>query len=351
VGLDAAVGLAGVVPWFAALVWWWRSTRGHGHWQHLVDAQLLNEVSQPNASGAQMPLLILGVVLGVLITTALAGPSWRTQSVPLFRNLTARVVVLDLSPSMMSVDAAPNRLTLAKSIVTTVLRDAAGRQLGLVVFAGDAFTVAPLTRDAATLLHLLHSVETTTLPRSGARVDLGLRQAAQVLKAADVARGDVFLVGDSSGDERARNAAHDLHSMGFPVSVVAVGTKQGGPVRLNNGRLAMKNNEVLVTRIDTEAMEQLANSGQGGFRTAHDLEDIKQLAGLGASQRSETASIPQTKQVPVDDGYWFVLALLPLAALLFRRGCGMEKPVGQDWNLNSNRLLRATDVEALMNPF
>jgi len=111
-----------LLPWFAALYWWWRSTQGHGRWQHLVDAHLLSEVTQPAARGAQKPLLILGIVLGVLISTALAGPSWRTPSAPLFRDLTARVVILDLSPSMMSFDATANRLALAKSIVTTLLQ-------------------------------------------------------------------------------------------------------------------------------------------------------------------------------------------------------------------------------------
>lgn len=309
-----------LAPWLGAFWWWFRSSRGTGPWQRHIDADLIEHVTVPGPRTAHRSLIVLWMVLGVLVVTALAGPSWNTRSVPVFRDLSARVVVLDLSPSMMSVDATPNRLALARSIVTDLLRDAAGRQLGLVVFAGDAFTVAPLTRDAATLLHLLHSVDETTLPRPGSRVDLGLHQAAKLLEAADVARGDVYLVGDSAGDERARSAARALQDSGFPLSVVAVGTPEGGPVRLPDGRLAMEAGEVVVTRLDPEALNQLADAGNGSFAMAHDLRTFRTLADTGPRVRPNTGKSLQARELPADGGHWFALLALPVFMLLCRRG-------------------------------
>jgi Ca-activated chloride channel family protein len=92
------------------------------------------------------------------------------------------------------------------------------------------------------------------------RLDL----ARQLLERAGVVAGDVILVGDSAGDERTLEAARRLLGAGFPLSVLGVGTPQGGPVRLANGAFARTDTgEVRVAQPERAALERVARAGGG----------------------------------------------------------------------------------------
>ena len=246
---------------------WWRARTGAGPWRRVVDPALLAELSGSAPAAGNRLALGLGVALLVLVCAALAGPSWRTQPVALHRDAGARIVVLDLSPSMDAVDVAPTRVERARAAAADLLADAAGAQLGLVVFGADAFSVAPPTADPAVLVHLLGGVSTGVVPRAGSRPDLGLELARRLLAESGAAGGEVILVGDSAGDARALAAARALANAGFPLSVLAVGTPYGGPVRVAERSFARTDSgEVFVARPEFEALERVARAGGGGFR-------------------------------------------------------------------------------------
>jgi Ca-activated chloride channel family protein len=303
----------------ALLAWSWRVRAGAGPWRRLVDPELLSQlVGRAPAWSARLAFGAAAAALALIIV-ALAGPSWRAQPAPLYRDLSARIVVLDLSPSMDAVDVAPSRLERARAAIVTLLRDAGDAQLGLVVFGADAFTVAPLMNDASALVHLAASLGTGTLPRAGARPDLGLDLARQLLERAGVVAGDVILVGDSAGDERTLEAARRLLGAGFPLSVLGVGTPQGGPVRLANGAFARTDTgEVRVAQPELAALERVARAGGGKF---HLLGAEAPHFARGAQAWAASPAAPAGESsVRQDDGIWFVLLALPFAALLFRRG-------------------------------
>jgi len=300
---------------------WWHTRAGTGPWRRLVDAELLAALTgrAPRASARlALALAAAALLLGCL---ALAGPSWRAQPAPLYRDQSARIVVLDLSPSMDAVDAVPSRLERARAAIVALLREAGEAQLGLVVFGGDAFTVAPLMSDASALVHLLASLGTGTLPRAGSRPDLGLDMARALLERAGVVSGDVILVGDSAGDARTLDAARALARAGFPLSVLAVGTPQGGPVRLANGAFARTDaGDVLVVQPEIGALERVARAGGGRFHLLAADGGTPRFARGAEAWAAAPAAAAGASSVPQDDGAWLVLLALPFAALLFRRG-------------------------------
>lgn len=310
------------LPVALALGWaWWRARAGAGPWRRVVDPALLEALAgSAPASSARLALGLAAAALALAVV-ALAGPSWRTQPSPLHRDTSARIVVLDLSPSMNAVDVAPSRLARARAAVADVLRDAAGAQLGLVVFGADAFSVAPLSADPATLVHLLQGISTGVLPRQGSRPDLGLDLARAMLEQAGAEGGEVILVGDSAGDARTRAAARALAADGFTVSVLALGTPQGGPVPLAGGSFARtESGEVRVARPEFEALERVALAGGGRFRLLSAAGATPRFS-RGAPAWGASRSAPEgSAQVPSDDGAWLALLVLPFAALLFRRG-------------------------------
>lgn len=314
--------------WLAALpaglvlLWlWWRARAGAGPWRSLVDPELLAPLTgRAPATSARSALAAAAAVL-ILGCVALAGPSWRTQAAPLYRDFSARIAVLDLSPSMDAVDVVPSRIERARAAIVALFGESEDAQLGLVVFGADAFTVAPLVNDAAALVHLLASLGTATLPRAGSRPDLGLAMARAMLERAGAASGEVMLVGDSAGDARTLAAARALAGAGFRLSVLAVGTPQGGPVRLANGAFARAaNGDILIAKPELAALERVAHAGGGRFHLLAADGAAPRFA-HGARAWAAAAEAPAgAARVREDDGAWFALVALPFAALLFRRG-------------------------------
>jgi Ca-activated chloride channel family protein len=286
-----------------------------------VDPELLDALAAAAPARSNRLALALGVAVLALVAGALAGPSWRTQPMAMQRDAGARIVVLDLSPSMDAVDVAPTRLARARTAVAALLADAPGARLGVVVFAGDAFSVAPLTNDAAVLAHLLPGATTRVVPRAGSRPDLGLELAREMLAGSGAAGGEAILVGDSAGDARTLAAARALRRAGFPLSVLALGTAHGGPVRLGEGSFARGDaGEVLVARAELEGLERVASAGGGRFQLLPASGPVPRIARAPQARGESPVLAAGAGEVRQDDGALFALLALPFAALLFRRG-------------------------------
>ena len=316
--------------WFLALIplallLWWLPRAGYAgsHWQRACESHLLPYLlNKPVQAFSQLPvwLLTLG---GLLAAVALADPAWQKQSQPVYRSQDAEVVVLDLSRSMLSADLTPSRLERARFKLADILNRRKEGQTGLVVFAGDAFTVAPLTNDARTIQALLAPLSPDLMPVQGSRADLGLRQAGKLLQQAGVTRGDILLITDGYSDARTVDVAADLQRQGYRLSVLGVGSDkpapipdgQGGFVRDNHGRVVMPS-------LDVAKLRQLANAGGGRYSsiTAGDADLTQVLPSAQQTPAMRMQSTTQTTDLWQSQGPWLVLALLPLAALAFRRG-------------------------------
>ena len=307
-----------------ALLWSLRKPGDQDNaWRRVCDAGLLPYLlTRPDSRASRLPLWLLagGWLLGVV---ALADPVWEQQPQPVFRNEAARVVVLDLSNSMFSPDLKPSRLVRARYKVADILDQELDGQTALVVFAGDAFAVTPLTNDGETIRALLSPLEPGLMPSQGSRVDLGLQKAGHLLRQAGALRGDIFVITDGYEDERALDAAAVLKETGYRVSVLGVGTEAGAPIPVAGGGFLRDNrDEIVLPGLDTQALQSLAAAGGGRYATiSNDQADIKQLLQTYTPGVNEvTTSTDHTTDTWRSHGALIILLLLPLAALAFRRG-------------------------------
>jgi len=333
------------------LLLWWRVRRPGTHdsaWRRICDARLLPYllVDTAGRSGRLSAWLLAGA--WVLAVTALADPVWNRQPQPVFRSQEARVVVLDLSRSMLAADLPPSRLVRARYKVADILDRSPDGQTGLVVFAGDAFTVAPLSNDTETIRSLLQPLEPGLMPVQGSRVDLGLAQAVDLLKQAGQARGDVLLLTDGYTGEDTLRAARELRAAGYRLSVLGVGTPAGAPLADGQGGYQHDaQGNIVMPQLDTAALRKLAAAGGGRYAGISGTdEDISYLlAGSSGALGSDSERTDLTTDAWQSRGPWLVLLLLPLAALVFRRGwllvlvlqagmgLGLSRPaMALDWN-------------------
>ena len=310
--------------WFLALIplglllWWaWRGDAGGSAWRQIVDARLLAVLQVGRAEPArQWPLLLLaaGWLLAVL---ALANPTLEREPVPAFRTDAARVVVLDLSRSMLADDLTPSRLERARYKVADILSRSVDGQVGLVAFAGDAFAVSPLTDDADTIRAMLEALSPQIMPLQGSRPDRGIDLGLDLLRQAGARDAEVILITDDAGGVRARTAAERLRKAGHRLGVIGVGTAEGASVPGVTSA-----DGPVIARLDEAALEQLAAAGAGRYATLsssdRDLDQV--LIDPSLRPRALAERDPMLAERWRELGPWITLLLVPLAALVFRRG-------------------------------
>ncbi|AEO43511.1 VWA domain-containing protein [Xanthomonas euvesicatoria] len=302
--------LLAIVP--AAALWHWRR-RDADVWRQSVDAHLLPKLL---VSGGRRGWLgfVLAALTYALAVLAMSGPSWRQTERPVFQSSMPLVVVLDLSSSANATDLPPSRLLQARAKLATLLRKRAGGEVALLVYAGESFTVAPLTEDSANVALFLDALSPSVMPVDGKRADRAIDAAAQLLQQAGFKQGEILLVSDSA-DRSAESSARVARSRGFSVSALGVGGERGAAYRTASGEIAQ-------AKLDEGSLRTLAAQGGGRYaRIAPDDADLRALGVLDPSQQplaDETAESDGGKSW-LDEGYWLVLPVMLLSLLAFRR--------------------------------
>lgn len=330
--------------WFLALVpllliligLWvglWRARRAGTAWQGLVDAHLLPHllVGEPGRP-RRLPLVLLALAW-LMSVVALAGPVWERLPQPVFSTTAKRVILLDLSPSMNAADVAPSRLARARFEVLDLLAASREGQVALIAFGPEPYIVSPLTGDARTIADQVPRLGTDLLPVPGPRrTGRALAMAGELLAQAGATGGEVILITDAVADATgpgptAAAAARDLAARGHRLSVLGVGTPEGAPVPgQDGGFVSDRAGAIPMARLDQVALEALAREGQGRYV---DLDpgdrDTSALIDTGrAAMAAARTGVVEQEGLKSDqwreEGPWLLLALLPIAALAFRRG-------------------------------
>ena len=294
-------------------------------WEEICDPHLLNKLI-PTAVKAKKGRW-LGWILTVALTLSIlaaAGPSWRNQPIPLFESSAARVIVLDLSRSMLAQDVNPTRFKRAIFKARDMVQAHSEGETALVAFAGAAFVVSPLTDDKQTLLNFLDSLNPGIMPVQGSRVDLSLSVAQKIILASLSEKAHIYLFTDGASQlEAAREQAEKARKNGHRVSVLAFGTQQGGPLKDATGRLARdEQGELIIAKVFFEDLQSIATAGGGKFSKMTPADaDIQyllsdtNLTDIGSAKDSND----RTLELPLNDGIWLVWLILPFALLLFRK--------------------------------
>ena len=296
--------------------WWLRRRRRASIWREAVDPHLLPRLLDRRAETRGHAALAVGAIGYLLAVLALAGPSWRQTEQPLWQSRTPLVVALDLSSASLADDLPPSRLAHARTKLAALLAQRDGGQVGLVAYAGDAFTVAPLTDDAANVALFLDALHPGVMPVDGQRGDRAIEWSVKLLQQAGFDRGHVLLLTDHA-DVDAREAAAAAHAQGYRVSALGLGTTQGALYKQPGGAIAS-------AKLDADSLRQLARAGGGGFAVlTRDASDLASLGVLDPTDGGVGAAQGETGRNWHDDGYWLLLPLMLLALLAFRRGAAV----------------------------
>ena len=230
-----------------------------------------------------MPILpILRIAAFTAVALALARPqtqnSWKNQSVEGIDIMLA----MDVSTSMLAEDLKPNRIEAAKYVASEFISGRPNDNIGLSIFAGEAFTQCPMTTDHSSLLSLLHNVRTDIAARGliedGTAIGMGLANAVSRLKDSKAKSKVVILLTDGSnnrGDISPMTAAEVAKSMGIRVYTIGVGTKGTAPFPPSVTGLPQYVN--LPVEIDEQTLKGIASATDGEYYRAQNNKELNQI--------------------------------------------------------------------------
>jgi Ca-activated chloride channel family protein len=313
--------LAGL-PYLAILVLMLRNKLSRGNWSAVCDAALLPYLLQEKPVKLSRWPLTTGAIAALLVIIALAGPTWQRLPSPVFRNDSALIIVLDLSRSMDAADIKPSRLIVARYKITDILKQRKDGQTALLVYAGDAFAVTPLTDDTETIDSQLSALNTDIMPSQGSNAVLALEKAVELFKQAGLQKGRILLVTDGVDLDKTMPTVKTLDK--YPLSILGVGTDDGAPIALpEGGFLKDQRGTIVVPKLESSELAKLAQAGNGIYQTitANDVDIQTLLATLDRSvEQQGKANDNVLLDQWADKGPWLLLLALPLAALTFRKG-------------------------------
>lgn len=224
----------------------------------------------------------LRVITFILIVVILARPqthnSWGKRTVEGIDIMLA----MDVSTSMLAEDLKPNRIEAAKSVASEFISGRPDDNIGLTIFAGEAFTQCPMTTDHTSLINLLQNVRTDIAARGliedGTAIGMGLANAVGRLKDSKTKSKVVILLTDGSnnmGDISPLTAANIAKSFGIRVYTIAIGSKTMAPYPMQVGGTTQYVN--LRADIDVETLTEIASTAGGQFYRATNTSELKKI--------------------------------------------------------------------------
>ena len=312
-----------LLPVLGWLLWqlWHRKKRA-GRWQMILPpafhAALL---SGGSGRDSKLPWIALGLAW-LLTVLALLGPGWQRVEQTSQKPADPLVVVLELTPEMLATDVMPNRLEQARRKLFDLLQIRSDAQTAIVVYAGSAHTLVPLSDDLSTSRNLLDALKPSLMPEAGHRADLAVTKALALLEQAALGDGRILLIGSSLTEQERLGIRQALNGKSTQFLMLGIGTAEGSPITQEDGSfLKDEQGAILVPRLDEPGLKSFANDLDGSFHQARlDDSDLHALGLFNGPRHLRNDGQTLRLDTWADQGYWLLLPLLLLAACAGRRG-------------------------------
>ncbi len=236
--------------------------------QAVGDSDLV-EALMPNASHVRphvkFSLLLLALVL---IIFAAARPQYGTKEQTIKRQGIEMMVALDISNSMLAEDISPNRLEKAKQMLTSMINRFVDDKIGMVVFAGNAFTQLPITCDYVSAKTFLQNIDPSLIPAQGTAIGKAIETSLLSFgsEESEASRVIILITDGENHEDDAIGAAKKAQERGVKVIVVGIGKPEGSPIPTSPGSnnfLKDRQGQVVVSRLNEDMCRQIAQAGGG----------------------------------------------------------------------------------------
>lgn len=211
------------------------------------------------------------------IFVALANPQIGSQLEKVKRKGIDIVIALDVSNSMLAQDIKPSRLERAKQSINRLIDDLENDRLGLVVFAGKAYTQLPITTDYAAAKLMLSTVSTDLVPVQGTAIGKAIEMASSAFNVEKSGKAIIIITDGETHDEDVMEKVNEAVDKGIRIYTIGLGLSEGAPIPVyNNGVITGfkkdQSGSTIITRLDETMLQQIADAGKGIYVRANNSQ-------------------------------------------------------------------------------
>lgn len=249
----------------------------------------------PRRAIVKFIICCLALVAGVFTA---ARPQFGSKLEEVKREGVEVIIALDVSNSMLAEDISPNRLERAKQAITQLVNQLKNDKIGLILFAGDAYTQIPVTNDYLSAKMFLESAGTEAVSKQGTAIgtaiDLGMRSFSPQN---DKSKALIIITDGENHDDNALSKAKEAADAGIVIYTIGIGSPNGSPIPLTiNGRqeyLKDKDGTTVISKLDEDVLKDIAAATSGRYVRANNtslgLNEV--FNDIGRMKKSETSSM------------------------------------------------------------
>lgn len=284
-------------------------------------AQLMPDVSKYRPD---VKFWLVFAVIG-LFAVLLARPQFGSKLETVKRQGVEVMIALDISNSMLAQDVQPSRLEKAKRLVAQLVDKMENDKVGMIVFAGDAFTQLPITSDYISAKMFLESINPSLISKQGTAIGAAINLATRSFTPQEGVGRAVIVITDGENHEGgAVEAAKAAAEKGIQVSVLGVGMPDGAPIPVEgtNDFRRDRDGNVVVTRLNEQMCQEIAQAGDGIYVRVDNsnaaqkviAQEINKMAKADVETQVYTEFNEQFQAVA-----WIILLLLLAEMLILER--------------------------------
>lgn len=266
---------------------------------------------------------MFGAVAAIIFV--IAGPQFGSKLETVKRQGVEIMVCLDVSNSMLAEDVSPNRLEKSKQMLSKLTDGFTDDKVGLIVFAGDAFTQLPITSDYISAKMFLTSINPSMVSAQGTSIGAAINLAARSFTPNETSDKTIVLITDGENHEDdAIGAASAAAEKGIHVNIVGIGLPKGGPIPLQgtNNYMKDKDGNVVITMLNEQMCQEIAAAGKGMYVRADNTNSALKALQKEIDKMKKT-ELDSKVYSEYDEQFqlvaWIALFLLIVELLIFDR--------------------------------
>ncbi len=283
-----------------------------------VVARLMSEYSPRRVRNKFILLLIAMAFIVLAIARPQSGAKLREQQI----SGVEMILAVDVSNSMLAQDLAPTRLERTKAAIGHLLSGTGQERVGLVVFAGDAYVQLPVTADRAAARQFADRLAPDMVSRQGTAIGVAIElAAASFTPGGDQGRVMVIISDGENHEDDAPAAAKIAAEQGITIYTIGIGTPEGAPILLGDDYVRDEQGEMVVSRLDEKALQDIAFATGGSY-----IRATNQDFGLDEIMNKVHEAEGVRRSVPVYEQYDEHFQWMLGAALLFILAASLMLP-------------------------
>lgn len=273
-----------------------------------------------------------------LFSLLLARPQFGSKLETVKRQGVEVIIALDISNSMLAQDVQPSRLEKAKRLVAQLVDKMENDKVGMIVFAGDAFTQLPITSDYISAKMFLETIDPTLISKQGTAIGAAISLASRSFTPQEgVGRAVIVITDGENHEDGAMEAVKAATEKGITVNVLGVGLPEGAPIPVagSNDYRRDRDGNVIVTRLNEQMCQEIAKAGNGIYIRV-DNTNAAQKAITKEIDKMAKADVETQVYTEFDEQFqavaWLILLLLLIEMLILER----KNPLFRNIHLFSN---------------